>query len=222
MKQIVLFLTLGSMLLAACGAQPATSAPQSAQTEMPAPVIPEVDVLPSSTSFVPTATEGVEGAEGAVEPKLPAASFEAQPYVNQAAGFALDIPAGWTVNEMPVGDRGSQVQFLSSPELADAAIVPEGATRVSATIYQWDPKNDLAAYVANRKAAWESSGFQILDEKELVLEQGLPAVQFTIQTPERQAVFLLAALRDQYLEVSGEGDLALVREIGQRLRPISP
>ena len=100
--------------------------------------------------------------------------------------------------------------------------LPEGATRVSATVYRWNPKNDLAAYVANRKTAWEASGFQILQEEQLTLELGLPAVQFTVQTPESQAIFLFAALGDQYLELSGEGNLELVREIVQRVRPISP
>ncbi len=123
---------------------------------------------------------------------------------------------------MVVGDRGTQVQFLSSPELAEAPVVPPGGTRVNATIYQWDPKNDLAAYVANRKTAWEASGFQILAEEPRVLELGLPAVQFTVQTPEAQAILLIAALGDQYLELSGEGNLELVKEIVGRLRPISP
>ena len=96
-----------------------------------------------------------------------------------------------------------------------------GATRVNATLYQWDPKNDLAAFVANQKTAWEASGFTILDEVQLVLELGLPAMKFTLQTPEANVVFLVAALEDQYLVLSGEGNLNLVKEIVQRVRPIS-
>jgi hypothetical protein len=216
MKRMLFVLSLGMMLLSACGSAPITPTPVSLGTEIPGQAPTDLQILPSSTSFVPTATEGV------ASPKLPATSFESETYVNEAAGFALDYPAGWTVREMEIGPRGTQVQFLSAPELADAAVLPEGATRVSATIYQWDPKNDLAAYVANRKTAWESSGFQILSEEPLVLELGLPAVRFTVQTPESQAVFLLAAIGDQYLEVSGEGNLDLVREIAGRVRPISP
>jgi hypothetical protein len=71
------------------------------------------------------------------------------------------------------------------------------------------------------KTDWEASGFTILEEEEFVLEQGLPAVQFTIQTPDGTAVFLLATLVDRYLMLSGEGDLELVKEIVQRIRPIS-
>ena len=208
-------------LLSACSGAPATSTPEPLQTDLPAlpsdtavpPTDTAVPVIPSETAQAPT--------EPASNPKLPAASFEAQTYVNEEVGFALDYPAGWTVNEVVVGPRGTQVQFLSSPELAEAATLPEGATRVNATIYEWDPKNDLAAYVANRKTAWQASGFQILEEEQVVLELGLSAVQLTVQTPDAQSIFLFAALGDQYLELSGEGDLELVKEIVGRLRPIS-
>jgi hypothetical protein len=180
---------------------------------MPAPVESQVPV--------PSPTEEIIVTEAVPNPKLPAAPFESQTYIDDAAGFALDYPAGWTVDEAVVGPRGSQVQFLSSPDLANASTLPEGATRLSATIYQWGPKNDLAAFIANQKNAWDSSGFKILEEKPLTLELGLAATQFTVQTPETNVVFLITALGDQYLILSGEGNLELVKEIIQRVRPIS-
>lgn len=199
------------MLLATCSAPEPLPAP--VETEMPA--LPSVSPQPTSTELPPTPTEA------APNPKLAAASFESKTYINEVAGFALDYPTGWTVNEVVVGPRGRQVQFVSSPEIAELATLPEGATRVNATVYQWDPKNDLDAFIANQKTAWESSGFTILEEEELVLELGLQAVRFTVQTPEADAVFLVVALGDQYLVLSGEGNLELVKEIVQRLRPIS-
>ena len=203
------------VLLSACTAAPATTTPVPAQTEVPA--------TPSDSAAAPTEPGGpVLSSETAVPaPKLPAASFEAQTYVNDTAGFALDYPAGWTVNEVVVGERGTQIQFLSAPELAEAATVPADAARVNATIYQWDPKNDLEAYVEHWKSAWQASGFTILEEEPLVLELGLPAIRFTVQTPEAQVVFLVTALKDQYIVLSGEGNLEIVNEIVQRLRPIS-
>lgn len=217
MKRMTLALFVLLTLVSACGEAPATAPPEPVQTDLPEaspiPTEPSMPVIPSETAPAPT--------EAAPNPKLPAASFEAQTYVNEQAGFALDYPAGWTVNEVVIGPRGTQVQFLSSPDLAEAATVPEGATRINATIYRWDPKNDLAAYSAHRKTAWEASGFQILAEEQLTLELGLSAVRFTVQTPEAQVLFLVAALDDQYLELSGEGDMELVKEIVQRVRPIS-
>jgi len=205
MRLFAFIIFVSVMLLATCSA-PGT-APTPVQTDVPA--------LPANTepALAPT--------EAAPIPKLPATSFESQTYINEEAAFALDYPAGWTVNEVVIGPRGTQVQFLSSPEIAEMAALPEGETRVNATIYRWDPKNDLAAFIANQKTAWEASGFTILEEEPLVLELGLPAVRFTVQTPEANVVFLVTALEDQYLVLSGEGDLELVKEIIQRVRPIS-
>ena len=177
---------------------------------------PATDIPASATNVPPTPTETLTPAA-----KLPAASFDAQTYVNKEAGFALDYPTGWTLNEMVVGPRGTQVQFLSKPELKDAATIPAGETRFVGTIYLWDPKNDLAAYVAHWKDAWSASGFTILSEEQLTLEQGLPAVMFTVQSAENQIVFLVTALKDQYLVLSGEGNLDLVKRMMARLRPIS-
>jgi len=204
MKQIPLLLTLIMLMTTAC-------APTA--TAMPVDSVISPSTAAAADTLVPT--------EPPVNPKLPAASFESQTYINEEVGFALDYPVGWTVTETVVGDRGKQIQFLSAPELADMAILPENAARLNATVYQWDPKNDLAAYVATRKTAWESSGFTIVEELPLVLDLGLNAVQFELKTPDSSAVVLITALGDQYLVLTGEGNLPLVKEIVQRLRPIS-
>lgn len=199
------------MLLATCSAPQPSPAPVETESASILAVSPQE----TNTEPVPTPTESAPNL------KLPAASFESKTYIDEEAGFALDYPTGWTVNEIPLGSRGTQVQFLSAPEIAEMETLPEGATRVNATLYQWDPKNDLEAFVVNQKNAWETSGFAILEEEELVLELGLPAMRFMIQTPEASANFLIAALEDQYLVMSGEGNLELVNEIVQRVRPIS-
>jgi hypothetical protein len=164
---------------------------------------------------------GAAVTETSVEGKMPAASFESQTYLDEVTGFALDYPAGWTVRETMSGERGTQSVLLSAPENADLETLPPGATRVAVNVNQWDPRNDLAAFVAGRKTAWESSGFAIVEEESLTLDLGLAAVRFTVETPEGVPVeFLFAAVRDQYVTISGEGDLALVREIMRYLRPI--
>jgi len=207
MKKIIFILTLFALSLAACGS-PATPTPAPEATSVPV----------ENNMPVP----GMAVTEMVVEGKIPAASFESQTYINESVGFALDYPAQWTVKESVVGDRGSQTLLLSNPEIADLPVVPEGETRIALTVYQWDPKNDLAAFVESRKAGWEASGFTIAEEEPLTLDLGLAAVRFAIQTPDGLSTsFLFAAIGDQYLSISGEGDLALVNEIMQRLRPIS-
>lgn len=185
---------------------------------------PAATAAPVDSVIVPATQEPaatLEPTEAPVNPKLPAPSFESQTYINEEIGFALDYPVGWTVTETVVGDRGKQIQFLSAPELADVSILPENAARLTAVVYQWDPKSDLAAYVAMRKTAWESSGFTIVEEIPLVLDLGLNAVQFEIKTPDSSSVVLITALGDEYLVLSGDGNPPLVKEIVRRLRPIS-
>jgi hypothetical protein len=210
MKRILLILSLMVSWLSACMVPPTNTMPAPAESE--APVLP---VTAPATDPIQVPAEVIPSG------KLPATSFESRTYINETAGFALDYPAGWSAKEAVVGSRGSQVQFLSSPDLENLAVLPEGATRVTATIYQWDPKNDLAAFVANQKNAWDASGFTILEEAPLTLELGLPATQFTIQTPDANVLSLITTMGNQYLVLSGEGNLALVKEIVRRVRPIS-
>jgi hypothetical protein len=205
---LLIILAMASILLSACGGSTPAMPTEEQVINVPVPV---------STESIPTSTP----TELVINQKIPAASFESQTYVNETAGFAMDYPAQWTMTETVIGPRGTQVLFLSSPEIADLPKVSEGATRVSANIYLWEPKNDLPAYIAHLKTAWDASGFTILNEEEMTLDLGLHAVQFVVQTPDANVVFLVSAVRDQYLVVSGEGDLGLVQEITRTLRPIS-
>jgi hypothetical protein len=222
MKRILSILPLIMILLSACAAPGVGTTPVTVETNVPA----NMEVVPASTDVPADApAEALPDAPPDVPSmpsmKLPAPSFEAQLYLDEKSGFALDYPNGWTVSEPMFSERARQVQLLSSPDLANAATLPEGATRLSATVYDWEPKNNLAAAVAEWKTSWEASGFMILEEEELVLEQGLPAMQFTVQTPDAVVVHLIVTLGDRYLMLSGEGNLELVKEIVQRVRPIS-
>jgi len=204
MKRIPFLLFVLALSLAACAAPAtATSVPESVSVDnnMPVPSVAVTEMI--------------------VTGKIPAASFESQTYINESVGFALDYPSQWVIKESIVGDRGSQYLLLSKAEIADLPEVPAGETRVAVNVYQWDPKNDLAAFVDSRKSGWEASGFTIVAEEPLTLDLGLAAVKFTVQTPDGLTVpFLFAAINDQYVSISGEGDLTLVAEIMQRLRPV--
>ena len=215
MKRLTLAVLVMVLWLASCSAPQPTPVPEAS----PRPVESADNGMPIPDADGPAPTEMVAVPEG----KIPAASFESQTYINEEVGFALDYPTGWTVTESMTGDRGSQTLLLSAPGIADLAELPEGATRVAVTVYEWDPRNDLAAFVDSRKTAWDASGFTVLEENDLVLDLGLAAKGFMIQTMDgKQAPFLFAAVGDRYVSISGEGDLALVKEIALRLRPVSP
>ncbi|MBI3166821.1 MAG: hypothetical protein HYZ24_19215 [Chloroflexi bacterium] len=194
------------LTLSACGSAPAT----------------EVIVATSPPVENSMPVPGANPIEMVVAPpqgKIPAPSFESQPYINESLGFILDYPIGWVAQETVLGERGSQVVLASSLDLVEAAPMPEGGSRVTATTYVWDPQNDLAAYVEHWKGVWTSSGFAILDEEPTILDLGLAAVRITVQTPEATMPYLITALNGKYLVLTGEGDVALVTEIISRLRP---
>jgi len=215
MKRVAFAVLVLVLWLASCSAPELTPVP--AGTSEP---VESVDSgMPVPSTGEPIATEMVVVPEG----KIPAASFESQIYVDEATGFALDYPALWTVTQSVLGDRGLQTVFLSTPGIADLPELPKGETRVSVTVYQWEPKNNLAAFVDVRKTAWDASGFIILEEEDIQLDLGLDAKQFIVQTPDgAQSLFLFAAVGNQYVSISGEGDMILVAEIASRLRPITP
>jgi hypothetical protein len=88
-------------------------------------------------------------------------------------------------------------------------------------VYLWDPKNDLVAYVDHRKFAWESGTQTIESQQESDLAGGRHEIDFIVRGADgARAFFLFTTLGDRYLEVSGEGDLALIREVALTLRPL--
>ncbi len=219
MKRILLVVPLIMILLSACAAPAVT--PAAVETNFP-PTLANTEVVPASTD-APTETSVDAPPDAPTMPsmKLPAPSFESQLYLDKKYGFAFDYPVGWTAGTSMETASVKQIQLVSSIDFENTATLPKGATRLTATVYEWEAKNDLTAYAASWKTDWEASGFKILEEEELVLEQGLPARQFTVQTSNGVVVHLITVLGDRYLVLSGEGDLDLVKEIVQRVRPIS-
>jgi len=141
-------------------------------------------------------------------------------YRDEANGFQLDYPSNWSMDPSSVvGTRGSQAQLLSPGTTAES--VAPGGSRLSITVYQWDPKNDLAAYVAHWRIAWDASGFKVREGSLAVLADGRPAADFFIETQDGLlAYFLLSTAGDRYLQLAGEGDLALIEAMARTLRPL--
>jgi hypothetical protein len=196
---LLLFVLTAGLALAACAPVPET---------VPAP-LPSVVVPRPAGTDIPT-------------PVAQGPSFDPATYADAATGFELDYPAGWMLESALIGERATQAQIASWPHAPGDPVTgrPVGSTLVSVTSYQWDPQNDLNAYTAQRRLAWESSGFTVVSEEAVTLSVGWPAVAFVVQLPEGQAFYLFTYVGARYVEVSGDGDLALLREIALTLRPI--
>lgn len=157
------------------------------------------------------------------EMPVPQLAFEAATYRDEEAGFEFDYPVGWAFDPGEHQSRGYYIQFYSWEWQPGDQIdsLPEGETILSVTLQLWDPKNDLEAFINQRKLAWDASGISILSEERLTLAGDRPAAQFVVQGSDgSQAYFLLTTNGEDYLVLSGNGDLSLLAEIAQTLRPI--
>ena len=206
------------LILAACGA-PASAEPTSVSPTV-APPTEQAAAPTEAPTTAPTdaATEvATEVATVAATSEAPQLSFAPATYRDESAGFELDYPAGWTLDpSSQVGVRGGQALLLSPGTTPET--LAESGTRVSIVTYLWDPKNDLDAYIAQRKVAWEASGFAITRDVTWDLADGRAAQVFIINTPEQPAFFLLTTAGEDYLQIGGDGDLALIEEIARTLR----
>lgn len=176
----------------------------------------------SATATQVTVPEESTPTPAPAETQAPSPAFEAVTYRDEAAGFAFDYPAGWSFDSGEGGSRGSYVQFYSWDWKPGDPIdpLPAGGTILSVTNQLWDPKNDLEAFIDQRKMAWEASGISILSEERLTLPGERPAAEFIVQAVDgMQAYFLLTTNGENYLVLSGNGDLDLLAEISHTLRP---
>lgn len=199
------------LVFTVCFAIPACQAEDS-PTPGPSPEL--VTILPT-----PVPPTGIP--QPAVTKTPSVLPFEAAVYRDESAGFELDYPLNWSA-DMPLvgGDRGYFAQITSWPrspgELPDE--IPEDGTILSINVLLWDPKNDLQAYIDTRKQAWSASGFEIQSEQEIVLDGDWPALTFRVDTPDQTTFFLITTIDNQYLVLSGSGDLEAVQTISRTLR----
>jgi hypothetical protein len=202
-------ISLISLALGACSGAtgPVTATIEPTQVEAPSPT------LPSPTLSPPTASAA------------PSLSFEAATYADEAAGFAFEYPASWTV-EAPTsgGERGTFATLTSwPPPPGGITEIPAGGTVLQATVQLWDPKHDLEAFLAQRHAAWDGSGIQVVSEQRSTLANGQPTASYVVRGSDgSEGYFFFTTLEDDYLVLSGSGDLPLLAEIAGTLRRTAP
>lgn len=202
-------LLTGILLLSACAAplQPVvpveTAVSGGSVEEMPTIV---VETLPAATEVVETEPVLTMEPESVL-------SYEAAIYLEEAAGIELSYPVDWSESpRQQIGERGAQAALLSPGSTLEQTA--EGGARILLTTYTWDPKHDLEAYVAQRKLAWDASGFNVLREEVFTLEDGRQVMVFNVEVGSgSEAVFAFVTAGEDYLQISEEGDLDLCMEI---------
>jgi hypothetical protein len=138
-------------------------------------------------------------------------SYESAVYRNPENGFELDYPASWHLDDQVLGSRASGALFYVEDTDEEPIF--------SAVVFLWDPRNDLDAWVNQRRQAWSGSRVTVLSEEELTVAGGHPAIQFELQGFDGQTTnHLLMEVGDRYLELIGSGDLQKFSEIIGTLR----
>lgn len=219
-------ITIVLMLVLVGCTQPGSAGP-AASTAVDSPTVAPPPAEPAATEpdafepaeSVPAESEAMSESATASEVLPAQPSFAPATYRDEAAGFELDYPADWTLDpSSQIGVRGAQALLLSPGSSAE--VVADGGARVGITSYIWDPKNDLDAWVEQRKTAWDASGFAITREEQWQLADGRTVQMYIVETPEQPTLMLLTTIGEEYLQVSGEGDLTLAEEIARTLRPL--
>lgn len=157
----------------------------------------------SQPTITPTLLPELQFTETTQAPTTEPARFP-MVYEDKAANIQFSYPEGWTLApDQVIGDRGSQAALLSPGSSLES--VAEGGSRIVLTTYQWDPKNDLIAFVAQRKTAWEASGFTLLSEESVKLMDERNLVIFVVETVEKtQVLFAFTNSGENYLQTAGK------------------
>jgi len=183
----------------------------------PRPVEP-IQEEPQMTITVPTEVFPTPTASA-----IPELFFPKETYQDSTNNFEFDYPAGWAFDGGEQHSRGYYVQFYSWDWQPGDIVetTPAGESILTVTVNYWDPKNDLEAFVDQRKLGWDASGISILSEERIILDGERPAAQFRVQGSDgAQAFFLYTTIGEQYLTFSGNGDLGLLADIVHTMRPV--
>lgn len=206
---LLLAVLISALALSACGGSLLWFLPVSSETtyESTNEPIEVVETLPAAPE---SELPGVETEAPAESPVL---SFEAVEYIDESAGVKLYHPVDWSVlPREQVGERGSQAALLSVGSTLEQ--VAESGSRLTLVLYTWDPKNDLVAFIAQRELAWEASGFEFVRQDTFQLEDGREVVLFAVKVGDgSDALFAFTTAGEDYLQIAGEGDLDLCKEI---------
>ena len=143
------------------------------------------------------------------------ASDEKAGYRNWENGFELLYPSSWHLDEQVLGSRASGALFYVTDTDEEPIF--------SAVVYLWDPKNDLDAWLEQRRQSWPGSNAAVLSEEELAVADGHRAIRFELLWLGGQTTnHLFMEIGDRYLELVSPGDPETFDEIVGSLQFVEP
>lgn len=142
-------------------------------------------------------------------------------YHNEEMGFAFAYPEDWVVAYQEGQSRGTYIQFTHSdyePDPESSGLAPEEIL-MQVTVLNWDPEQDLDAFLDVRRQAWDSSGAEVISEATWSWGDGIPAVTVIVKGIDgAQSLFVFTYVRDRYVVFSGTDHFSLVESTARTLR----
>jgi len=193
------------------------------------PVRSEVEV-----SLPPVVVEPAADGSAPVEMGMPVPSVDGEPASNVPEmiateltthtdadyGYTFDYPSAWMLDGIVLGSRapgGYQItSWQHEPGLVSETL-PDG-TAINIVLQLWDPKGDLPAFVAQQSRVWDIPEREIVFEEAVTLADGRPAHEFLVKTEGQEGYTLFTTLGENYLVVSGTGDIEAIRQVAWSLR----
>lgn len=196
-------------ILSACAAPP----PVATQ-------LTEVNVPPAETEAPPERT---------VPPPQPSSTSAAIPnpatYTDTLAGFSLDYPAGWFLDDSVLANAGQGYAYTvgiatwdlrnpPTPGGKQENALPEGGTKIDVTVV----KEPMTLEEAVAKQAENELSTPILAREDVTLAGGLPAAILDVEGFAGLTRTLITALNGNVIYVSGYGNLDQFEAIALSLR----
>ncbi|MDH3943237.1 MAG: hypothetical protein OEV06_03985 [Anaerolineae bacterium] len=229
--------------------------------------------VPDAELNVPTLLPQLEDLEKTAEAAIPELldnledleiTFDSETYVDEAAGFDLEIPSDWYEGAVETLERGYSTTFQSFPATGGDAGVTSGGdpgdppdddpdgdgngepdvegdgdpdgdgegepagqsdgegepaavdSILTIEVLDWTPANNMNAFRDHWLAIWADAGTQVLAKEEWNINLKRRAILYVLKTAEGETTFFFfTELKDQYLVLSGSGELTVLVEIAR-------
>jgi hypothetical protein len=198
-------LALAVMLITACGSQTISSPPE-----------PDAVIEPSPTQLpaaIPTETPNPLG--------------EVKVYRDANAGFALDYPAVWFIEDNAAQDAAGSAAYTVSlfswdrvsytPTPKDLNTLPNGATKIDITVFNRGP-GTLEEAVNQYKSQDSVSPVTFLKEEDWTLNSGEKAAYLESEGMFGVVATVIMLVEGKVIYVSGYGNLTPFKAIALTLR----
>lgn len=166
---------------------------------VPLTAVPTPTLLPSTTLPTPSVVSGNKKALEAT-------------YTHPDSLFSFDYPAEWQMGRQEEQSRGGFFQLIG----------PDGDLddiRMQVTVLNWDPKQDLKAFLDVRRTAWDNSGIEIRVEEEWTWAEEIPGKTFLLEGADGSVSQVhFTYLGDRYLEFSTTSEYENLERILETLR----